>query len=71
MREVRSGGSYLSQNDLRVHFGLGPEKKISSLDILWPSGLRETVTGVDADFLYDLKEGAGIQNRTALSAVVK
>jgi enediyne biosynthesis protein E4 len=66
MREVRSGGSYLSQNDLRVHFGLGAETKIASVEVLWPSGLRETLKDLDADFLYDLKEGAGIQNKTAL-----
>jgi hypothetical protein len=39
--EVRSGGSYLSQNDLRLHFGLGPSPEVDQIDIVWPSGLRQ------------------------------
>jgi hypothetical protein len=36
--EIHSGGSYLSQNDTRIHFGLGTATKIDTLEILWPSG---------------------------------
>ena len=41
--EIHSGGSYLSQNDLRVHFGLGSATKIDSVEIHWPSGATETL----------------------------
>lgn len=58
--EIHSGGSYLSQNDLRVHFGLGSATKIDSLEIRWPSGKVETVTNLDADKFYSVLEGQGI-----------
>jgi hypothetical protein len=41
--EVRSGGSYLSQNDLRLHFGLGEARIVDSIEILWPGGKRQTL----------------------------
>jgi len=71
MREVRSGASYLSQNDLRVHFGLGDEPIISAVEILWPSGQKETLKNVAADFIYDVREGGGIQSKTPLPPVTK
>ena len=58
--EVRSGGSYLSQSDLRIHFGLGSHEKVDKLEITWPSGKVETLTNVGADHFYHLKEGEGI-----------
>jgi enediyne biosynthesis protein E4 len=58
--EVRSGGSYLSQNDLRVHFGLGATDKVERLEIRWPSGVSETLQNVAADRFYTIKEGSGI-----------
>ena len=58
--EIHSGGSYLSQNDLRVHFGLGSATKIGSLEIRWPSGKMETLTNLDADKFYSVLEGQGI-----------
>jgi len=58
--EIHSGGSYLSQNDLRVHFGLGSAQKIDSLEIRWPSGKIETLTNVAADQFYAVLEGQGI-----------
>ncbi len=58
--EIRSGGSYLSQNDLRVHFGLGSATKIDSLEIHWPSGKVDTVTNLGADKFYSVLEGQGI-----------
>ena len=57
--EVRSGGSYLSQSDLRIHFGLGNHEKVDKLEIYWPSGKVETLTNLGADHFYTLKEGAG------------
>jgi hypothetical protein len=58
--EVLSGGSYLSQNDLRIHFGLGPTKRVDKLEIFWPTGKVETLTNLAADHFYDVKEGEGL-----------
>lgn len=58
--EVHSGGSYLSQNDLRVHFGLGSAMKIDSLEIRWPSGSTDTARDLPADRFYSVLEGKGI-----------
>ena len=58
MDEVRSGGSYISQNDLRVHFGLGKATK-ADLEIRWPSGLVEKIAGVAANRVVTVTEGKG------------
>ena len=58
--EIHSGGSYLSQNDLRVHFGLGSTAKIDSVEIHWPSGKVESLTNLAADHFYSVLEGQGI-----------
>jgi hypothetical protein len=58
--EVRSGGSYMSQNDLRIHFGLGKADKASLIEIRWPSGQVDTIKDVKANQLVYVKEGAGI-----------
>ncbi len=58
--EVRSGGSYISQSDLRVHFGLGKADKVDVLEIRWPSGQVDTLKDVRANQLIFVKEGAGI-----------
>jgi hypothetical protein len=58
--EVRSGGSYLSQNDLRVHFGLGKAEKAELIEIRWPSGTVDMLKNIMADQLIEVKEGAGI-----------
>jgi enediyne biosynthesis protein E4 len=58
--EVFSGGSYLSQNDLRLHFGLGNYDHVDRLEILWPNGTTETLTGLSADRFYCIEEGQGI-----------
>ena len=44
--EVRSGGSYFSQNDLRVHFGLGKAEKVQLLEIRWPSGQVDSLKDI-------------------------
>ena len=66
MAEVRSGGSYLSQNDLRLHFGLGAETKIDEVEIRWPNGNVEKLKAVPADFIYTVAEGNGIQSKIPL-----
>jgi len=58
--EVRSGGSYFSQNDLRVHFGLGKANKVDLLQIRWPSGLVEELKNLEVDRLIHVKEGQGV-----------
>jgi enediyne biosynthesis protein E4 len=58
--EVRSGGSYLSQNDMRVHFGLGNTAMIDRVEIRWPSGQSEILQNLAADRFYTVKEGDGI-----------
>ena len=58
--DVLSGGSYLSSNDLRVHFGLGDATSIESLEIRWPSGSVEHPTLHGLDRIYSITEGQGI-----------
>ena len=58
--EIRSGESYLSQNDLRVHFGLGKATKADLVEIRWNSGKIETLKDVAADKFYAVLEGEGI-----------
>ena len=57
---VRSGESYLSGNDSRVHFGLGPKSKIDELEIRWPNGLVEKLPAVPLDRFLVVEEGKGI-----------
>jgi enediyne biosynthesis protein E4 len=57
--EVRSGSSYDSNSDMRVHFGLGSSAKIEWVEIRWPSGLVEQFTGLPLDQTHTLKEGSG------------
>jgi hypothetical protein len=59
VNEVRSGSSYISNNDMRVHFGLGAASKIEWIEIRWPSGLVEKFTELSVDAIHTLKEGAG------------
>ena len=57
--EVRSGSSYNSSSDMRVHFGLGSATKVNSVQIRWPSGLLEHFDSLSADTIQTLKEGSG------------
>ncbi len=57
--EVRSGSSYDSNSDMRVHFGLGKATKIEWVEIRWPSGLLEKFANLPADEIQSLKEGTG------------
>ncbi|MGA7243991.1 MAG: CRTAC1 family protein [Terracidiphilus sp.] len=65
--EVRGGGSYLSSNDQRLHFGLGSERVMQRVQILWPSGLKEELKDLPADAIYTLVEGQGIKQTVRLS----
>ncbi len=58
--EVRSGGSYLSQHDLRLHFGLGTHDRIDKAEVIWPDGTIETFPNLSVDHFYFVREGSGI-----------
>jgi len=62
--EVRSGGGYFSQNDLRVHFGLGKAEKVELLEVRWPCGLIDTLKDIKPNQLIFVKEGEGIVRST-------
>ena len=55
--EVRSGGSHLSQNDLRIHFGLGTAAKVDRLEVQWPSGQIDVVRNLSVDRSIRVWEG--------------
>ncbi len=56
LSEVRSGGSYLSQNDFRLHFGLGASGEAEKVEIVWPSGGRQNFAGLKADRVHLIRE---------------
>ena len=58
--EVRSGDGFISQSDLRLHFGLGNASKAERVVIRWPSGLVETLSDIPANNYYVVREGSGI-----------
>jgi enediyne biosynthesis protein E4 len=68
--EVRSGGGYFSQNDLRVHFGIGSAEKVELLEIRWPSGQFDSLKDLKPNRLYYVTEGRGI-TRTEIFPVSK
>ncbi len=64
---VRSGGSYLSSSDLRLHFGLGPRTGIDRVDVRWPSGQTDTVVSPPIDHVLVIKEGQGLVGSKAFA----
>jgi enediyne biosynthesis protein E4 len=65
--EVRSGGSYLSHNDLRLHFGLEKRTKIDSIEVRWPSGAVDKVANLNANKILTIKEGQGVIEQKAFN----
>jgi enediyne biosynthesis protein E4 len=61
--EVRSGSSYYSQSDFRLHFGLGQSVKADTVELMWPSGLKETFRDLSAGHLFVIEETKGIVSR--------
>jgi enediyne biosynthesis protein E4 len=57
--EVRSGSSYDSSNDLRLHFGLGQQSKVSCIEVRWPDGELESFPATEVDRFVSLREGGG------------
>jgi len=66
--EVRSGGSYISQNDLRIHFGIGKAEKVELLEIRWPSGQIDALKDIKPNQLIFVKEGQGIVRNVQFAA---
>lgn len=60
IQEVRSGSTFLSQSDLRLHFGLGASDAADKVEIEWPSGGKQSFTNVQAGRFYAVTEGRGI-----------
>jgi len=69
--EVRGGASYLSQNDMRLHFGLGAQTRMKTVEIFWPSGKKEVYGDLAADFIYTCVEGEGIKQNAPLEVQAK
>ena len=68
LRYVKAGSSYLAQNDLRVHFGLGNAPRADRLEILWPSGVVDVLLNIDANQVVTVREGAGAVSQKEFSA---
>ncbi len=66
LSEVKGGSSYISQSDLRQHFGLGQNDKMDEVTVRWPNGETETLHDVAADYIYTIVEGQGIKDKVAL-----
>jgi hypothetical protein len=56
---VRAGGSFLSGNDLRLHFGLGGHARVDAMEIRWPSGRIERLEKLDVDRILSIREKGG------------
>jgi hypothetical protein len=67
VREVKSGSSYLGQNDLRVHVGLGDATRVDRIDVRWPAGTTETIRDIPANQIVTITEGQGITGRSPFS----
>jgi hypothetical protein len=67
MRDVKAGSSYLSQNDLRTHFGLGDASRADRIEVVWPSARKEAMADVPANQIITIEEGKGIVARHPLS----
>jgi hypothetical protein len=63
--EVRSGSSYISNSDMRVHFGIGAAAKIDWAQVRWPSGLVERLENLSVDSINTVKEGSGTPSNSS------
>ena len=61
-REVKSGGSYQSQNDLRLHFGLGSARTAEQIQIRWPCGKMQTIRNVNSNQILTIEEKADLSS---------
>ena len=60
IREVRSGTGYISQDDWRLHFGLGNAVRVDLLVVRWPDGVEERLEGIEGNRLISIRRGEGI-----------
>ncbi len=58
---VRSGSSYMCQNDLRLHFGLGANTEVDSIEVRWPTGGRQVVTNPGINQVITVNQGLGLE----------
>jgi hypothetical protein len=58
IKEIGNAGSYLSSSDLRLYFGLGNERIVKSLEIIWPSGKKQILTNLKGDRMLLLEEAS-------------
>jgi len=63
IRDIKAGSSYMSQNDLRAHFGLGAATRADRIEVVWPDGRMESVADVAANQIVTIEEGKGIVGR--------
>jgi len=68
MDELRSGGSYFSQNDMRMHFGLDQATKVDTVEIRWLSGQVDRLNDLEVNRLYVIQEGGKILKAEVLTA---
>jgi len=59
-RDIKAGSSYLSQNDLRTHFGLGTSTRVDRLEVVWPGGVVESIPGLAANQIVTIQQGKGV-----------
>jgi hypothetical protein len=71
MDELRSGGSYFSQNDMRMHFGLEQATKVDLVEIRWLSGQVDQLKDLDVNRLYVIQEGGKILKAESLKPAAK
>ena len=71
IQEVQAGASYLSQNDLRLHFGLGMDEKIEAVEVRWSGGDTEAIAGVTPNRMITVTQGKGITASVAFRATRK
>ncbi len=67
--EVRSGGSYYSQNDLRLHFGLDQARVVDLVEVRWPSGQVDAFRNLEANKLYTVEEGSKAAKIESLAGI--
>ena len=65
---VKTGSSYLSQSELPLTFGLGAADKVTKIEVKWPDGRSETLTGLEPNTSVTIEEGKGIVSRTPFGA---
>jgi enediyne biosynthesis protein E4 len=60
--DVISGGSYISNNDMRLHFGIGKAKQVDKLEIRWPDGTKDNVALPGINRVFSIVEGKGVSS---------